>query len=259
MGDTPEHYVPLLSVRSLTKRFGDLTVLDQVSLSVQAGESLVVLGPSGAGKSVLLQCIVSLLRPDGGSVHFRGDRIDSLSERQLVPIRQDIGFLFQLGGLFDSLSVFENVAFPLREHGRLTDDECRSRVEQVLDLVGLVDLIEARPSELSGGQRRRIALARAIVAEPSMMLYDEPTAGLDPVRSDAVARIIRRLRTNLGLTSIIVTHDIALARKTADRILFLNNGRVHVSGDRDTVLNSADIMIQQFLDGSSGPAALEQA
>ncbi len=258
MGDTHDRYVPLLSVRSLTKCFGDLTVLDGVSLSVKAGESLVVLGPSGAGKSVLLRCIVSLLRPDAGTVHFRGDRIDSLPERQLAPVRRDIGFLFQLGGLFDSLSVFENIAFPLREHERFNDMECRSRVERVLELVGLIDLIEAMPDQLSGGQRRRVALARAIIAEPSMMLYDEPTAGLDPVRSDAVARIIRRLRTNLGLTSIIVTHDIALARKTADRILFLNDGRVHVSGDRDTVLHTTDAMVQQFLEGSSEATPLEQ-
>lgn len=259
MGDTPSTYTPLLSVRSLAKRFGTVTVLNGVSLSVKAGECLVVLGPSGAGKSVLLRCIVSLLRPDAGSVYLRGDRIDTRKERRLVPVRREIGFLFQQGGLFDSLSVFENIAFPIREHERLSEDACRARVERVLERVGLIELIDANTNDLSGGQRRRIALARAIVVQPSMMLYDEPTAGLDPVRSDIVARIIRRLQKNLGLTSIVVTHDIALARKTADRILFLSDGTVHMSGDRDTVLNTTDPIVQQFLAGTSAPAALEQA
>jgi phospholipid/cholesterol/gamma-HCH transport system ATP-binding protein len=258
MGDTRSTYAPLLSVRSLTKQFGDITVLDGVSLSVQAGESLVVLGPSGAGKSVLLRCIVSLLRPDAGSVYFRGNRIDDLPERRLTAVRRDIGFLFQLGGLFDSMSVCENIAFPMQAHERRSDEACRMQAERVLDLVGLRDLIDAQPDQLSGGQRRRVALARAIVVEPSMMLYDEPTAGLDPVRSDVVARVINRLRTNLGLTSIIVTHDIELARKTADRILFLDDGHVHLSGDRDTVLCTSDIKVKRFLEGSSAPEALEQ-
>jgi len=259
MEDTPATYAPLLSVRSLTKRFDDVTVLDRVSLSVQAGESLVVLGGGGAGKGVLLRCVAALLRPDGGSVHFRGGRVDSRSERQLVPLRRDIGFLFQSGGVFDALSVFENIAFPTWEHEQLEDVECRERVERALALVELDGVIDAGPGDLSGGQRRRVALARAIVAGPSMMLYDEPTAGLDPLQRGIMTRVILRLRTTLGLTSIIATHDVALARKTADRVLVLDRGRVHMSGDRDTVLDNADSLVRNLRTGSSATEALEPA
>ncbi|MCH2135644.1 MAG: ATP-binding cassette domain-containing protein [Phycisphaerales bacterium] len=250
---------PLLQLRGLCKLFGDLQVLRDVDLDLHAGETLVVLGPSGAGKSVLLKCIVGLLDLNRGSVVFRGRRIDTLSERALVPIRREIGFLFQLGGLFDSMSVFDNVAFPIREHLRADEATCRDRVAQVLSLVGMEGGADLMPADLSGGQRRRIALARSIVLEPTLLLYDEPTAGLDPVRSDVVARIIRRLQETLGLTGVVVTHDIALAKKVADRLVFLHEGRVHLVGDRDTVLNSSDPTISQFLAGTSDPHELEQA
>ncbi len=243
----------LLQVRDMHKRFDRQVVLDGVSLHVNRGETLVVLGPSGAGKSVLLKCIVGLLRADAGAITWRRRRIDGLSERELAGVRREVGFLFQLGGLFDSMSVAQNVAFPLREHLGLKLDACMDRVQAVLDLVGMGEFLHAELADLSGGQQRRVALARAIVLEPTALLYDEPTTGLDPVRSDIVAQIIRRLQSELSLTAIVVTHDIALARKVADRMLLLNDGRVHVCDTAQAVLDSPDPIVRQFLEGTAPP------
>lgn len=250
---------PLLQVRNLTKRFGALTVLEHVDMHVDRGETLVVLGPSGAGKSVLLKCIVGLLRGDGGEVLFRCKRIDQLSESDMALVRREVGFLFQLGGLFDSMTVFQNVAFPLREHLGLDENECLERVTDVLKLVGMAETMDTYPADLSGGQQRRVALARAIVLQPTVLLYDEPTTGLDPIRSDVVARIIRRLQRELDLTAVVVTHDIALARKVADRILLLNKGAVHVCDTAERVLRSEDPIVRRFLEGTSRADALERA
>ena len=259
MDPTVEALEPLLHVHDLRQSFDGVSVLDDVNLQVHRGETLVVLGPSGAGKSVLLKCIVGLLRPDAGEVFFRRRRIDTIPERRLGPIRREIGFLFQLSGLFDSMSVLQNVAFPLREHLTLTESQCKDRVAATLRLVGMEDFMHQYPADLSGGQQRRVALARAIVLEPSMLLYDEPTAGLDPIRSDLVSRIVRRLQNELTLTSIVVTHDIALATKVADRIMLLEEGRVHCVGPRDDILGSKDPIVRRFLEGISEPDMLEHS
>jgi phospholipid/cholesterol/gamma-HCH transport system ATP-binding protein len=247
---------PLIELRHLCKRFGRLVVLDDVSLKVEDGTSLVVIGASGTGKSVLLKHIVGLLRPDSGEVLFRGKRIDNLSERKLMESRMQIGFLFQMGALFDSMNAADNVAFPLRQHSDKNFEEVAERVQQRLSMVGLPDAGPKMPSELSGGQRKRVALARAIALEPRAILYDEPTTGLDPVRSDVINELILKLQRELKVTSIIVTHDMHSAMKIADRIVMLHQGKLVFDGTADDIRASKDPIVHRFVTGEASKEEL---
>ena len=204
----------LVSVRGLRKSFGPKQVLRGIDIDFPPHRTTVVLGPSGCGKSVLLKHLVGLLRPDEGSVHFDGNRIDTMPEREMTPIRRQFGFLFQMGALFDSLTVNENIAFPLHEAGVHDETECTRRVAEVLAMVGLEECSGMMPADLSGGQRKRIALARSIVLRPRVILYDEPTTGLDPIRSDVINELIIKLQQELEATSIVVTHDLTSASRS---------------------------------------------
>src|ERR1700743_601968 len=215
-----------IHLEHLHKSFGKLVVLDDVSLNIPERESVVILGPSGTGKSVLLKHIVGLLRPDSGEVYFREQRIDNLDETALEPIRQRFGFLFQQSALFDSFTVFENIAFPMREHTNLKQSEIRDRVAQKLAMVGLEGTEKKMPAELSGGMRKRVDLARAIALNPEVVLYDEPTTGLDPIRSDVINELILKLNDELHVTSGVVTHDMTSATKVAHRIVMLQGGKI---------------------------------
>jgi phospholipid/cholesterol/gamma-HCH transport system ATP-binding protein len=252
-GPCPTH----LRLENVSKRFGSLQVLDGLSLTVRERESVVILGPSGTGKSVLLKHLVGLLRPDSGEVYFRDTRIDNLRERELEPIREHFGFLFQMGALFDSLTVFENVAFPMREHRALAESEVQDKVAQKLAMVGLDGTQAKMPSELSGGMKKRVALARAIALDPEVVLYDEPTTGLDPIRSDVINELILKLNDELHVTSVIVTHDMTSAFKVADRMVMLSEGKVIEDGTPEQFRRSPNEEVQRFISGKASPSELE--
>ena len=241
---------------NLYKRFGPVIVFQGVSLAVQERESVVILGPSGTGKSVLLKHIVGLLRPDSGEVYFRDERVDNKTERELEPIRRRFGFLFQGGALFDSMTVFENVAFPMREHTNFKEEEIRERVAAKLAMVGLDGTQGKMPAELSGGMRKRVALARAIALEPEVVLYDEPTTGLDPIRSDVINELILKLNDELHVTSVVVTHDMTSAFKVADRLVMLSEGKVIAEGKADDFRHSRNEEVRRFVEGKASPAEL---
>ena len=224
-------------------------MLEGVSLDIPVAKTTVVLGPSGCGKSVMLKLITGLLRPDAGEVWFSGRRIDALKEKEFLPIRLQIGLLFQMGALFDSMTVGENVAFPLEEHARLSPEERAARVAAALRTVDLEGMSHKLPSQLSGGQRKRAALARAIVLQPRVVLFDEPTTGLDPIRSDGIDRLVRKLQEQMGVTNLVVTHDLVSARKIADHVVVLLGGRVAASGTFEDVTRSDDPRVRHFLAG----------
>ena len=221
-------------------------------MDIRPGSVTVVLGPSGCGKSVTLKHIVGLLRPDAGEVWFDGQRIDRLRESDLVPVRRQIGFLFQQSALFDSMSVLDNVAFPLVEHSPMGAAGRSERVREVLEMVGLGGMEGRMPGELSGGQRKRAGLARALALEPRLMLYDEPTTGLDPIRSDVINELILRLQHRLRMTSIVVTHDLVSAFKVADHMIMLYDGRVILEGAPQRFRETTDPLVQRFLRGEAG-------
>jgi phospholipid/cholesterol/gamma-HCH transport system ATP-binding protein len=242
---------PLVEFRNVYKRFGPLVVLDGISLSVARGESLVVIGASGSGKSVMLKHIVGLLRPDSGEVYFDGQRIDTLAESRLMAIRRRCGFLFQMGALFDSLTVGENIAFPLLEHTKKPPDEVARIVAHCLKMVGLPGIERKMPGELSGGQKKRVALARAIALEPELILYDEPTTGLDPIRSDVINELIIKLQRELHTTSITVTHDMNSAFKVADRIVMIHEGKLIFDGTPDQIRSTDNPTVKRFVVGEA--------
>jgi phospholipid/cholesterol/gamma-HCH transport system ATP-binding protein len=246
----------LIELKKVSKRFGRLVVLDELDLSISDGESLTVIGASGTGKSVLLKHIVGLLRPDTGEVWFDGRRVDTMSERELMDVRQRFGFLFQMGALFDSLTVGENIAFPLVEHTRKRPEEIARIVSDKLGMVGLSGMERKMPAQLSGGQRKRVALARAIALDPQVILYDEPTTGLDPVRSDVINQLIVRLKSELSVTSVTVTHDMASAFKISDRIVMLHEGKIIFDGKPQQIQNSDNPVVRQFVLGEAGEAEL---
>jgi phospholipid/cholesterol/gamma-HCH transport system ATP-binding protein len=235
----------------VSKRFGHQQVLSDVSFTLQRGQTTVVLGESGTGKSVLLKHMTGLLRPDRGEIYIDGQRIDRLNERELVEVRKRFGFLFQMSALFDSLSAGQNVSFPLYEHTNLSDEEIDRIVREKLTMVGLDGVQGKRPSELSGGQRKRVALARAIALNPEIILYDEPTTGLDPIRADSINDLIIKLKNELGVTSVVVTHDMASAFKVADRILMLHRGKFIADGTAEDIRNSTDTHVKRFVAGDA--------
>jgi phospholipid/cholesterol/gamma-HCH transport system ATP-binding protein len=237
----------LIRCDGVHKAFRDKAVLRGVTLDVRHGETLVLLGGSGSGKSVLLKHLNGLLRADEGTVEVDGVRLDTLDEDGLVPVRRRVSMLFQQGALFDSFTVGDNVAFPLREHRMLAERDVPARVADALAMVGLEKSERLMPSELSGGMRKRAALARALVLEPKAVLYDEPTTGLDPVVGAKINHLIRDLQKRLGLTSVVVTHDLGSAFYVGDRIAFLYEGRIRFTGTPDEARASGDAPLHEFL------------
>jgi phospholipid/cholesterol/gamma-HCH transport system ATP-binding protein len=247
---------PIIELRDVCKRFGNLVVLDGVNLRVEKGKCLIVIGASGSGKSVLLKHIVGLLQPDRGEVWFNGQRIDNMNEREFQAVREHFGFLFQMGALFDSMTVSQNVAFPLVEHTKKNADEIDHIVHHKLAMVGLPDIGAKRPAELSGGQRKRVALARAIALDPEVILYDEPTTGLDPIRSDIINELIIKLQQELHVTSIVVTHDMASAFKIADRIVMLYETKLIMDGTPREIRETKNDIVHRFVIGQATPEEL---
>ena len=245
----PVPTAPLLSVRGLVKRYGSRTVLDGVSFDVARAECFVILGRSGSGKSVTLRHLVGLERPDAGEIWFDGQELSSLGERDLYPLRKRVAMLFQSGALFDSMTVFENVAFPLREHSGLGEAEIAARVRDKLAKVRLPGIEDRLPADLSGGMRKRVALARAIALDPEAVLFDEPTTGLDPMTSATIAELIDAIGRRLGVTAVVVTHDLALARTVADRVAFLDGGRFRFLGSYAEATDCADPLVRRFFAG----------
>ena len=257
---------PLVRLEQVAVSFGRHLVLRDISLSVGHGETVAIIGESGCGKTVLLKAIIGLLRPDHGSVHFDGQNLTRMSERDLTHQRIRFGFLFQQAALFDSMTVAQNVAFPLRQHTQRPPDEIRQIVVSRLLEVGLSESVLGRkPAELSGGMRKRVGLARALVMEPELMLYDEPTTGLDPIMSDVINELIIHTRAHHPVTSIVVTHDMRTARKVADRIVMLypisrlagREPQILYDGPSDQIERSPDARVTQFVRGEAGERMME--
>ncbi|MFM8422096.1 MAG: ABC transporter ATP-binding protein, partial [Verrucomicrobiota bacterium] len=228
---------------------GTQRVLRGVNLRIDRGEAVVIIGRSGCGKSVLLKHLIGLVAPDAGEVRVDGRALAGLDERALIGVRRRFGMLFQMAALFDSLDVYENVSFVLRREGRHSESEMRAMVAEALERVELPGIEQKRPAELSGGMRKRVGLARAIVYRPSILLYDEPTTGLDPIASDRIDRLIRKVWEELGVTSIAVTHDMRSARRISNRIVMLHEGRVHADGPTERILSSDDPLVYNFVNG----------
>src|SRR4030095_9844118 len=244
----------MIEVRDLYKTLGKQDVLRGVDLEVEKGKTLVVIGRSGSGKSVLLKHLIGLLKPTRGEVLVEGKPIAGLPERKLGEIRKKVGILFQSGALFDSMNVEENLAFPLWEAGLRDRKTIAERVAEALEMVDLAGEQKKMPEDLSGGMRKRVGLARTIVGSPACILYDEPTTGLDPINSDSINHLIRRLQKRLQVTSVVVTHDMKTAFHTADRIAYLHEGRIYFHGDPEGLRTSPDPVVQDFIEGRSGDA-----
>ena len=241
----------MIEVSQIKKSFGDQVVLNSVSFSVKEGESVAIIGRSGTGKSVLIKHLVGLLSPDEGSVRVDGQDLVGMTERQLLGVRQKFGMLFQSAALFDSMSVHDNIAFPLRRSGVTEIAEIDRRVEEVLGLVELPGVGGKMPSELSGGMQKRVGLARAIVHRPQIILYDEPTTGLDPVVADSIDQLMMRVRDHYKVTSIVITHDMRCARRMGQRIIYLRDGQVYLDALADDVFNSNDPQVARFIRGEA--------
>ena len=239
----------VLRMEHLKKSFGNNDVLRDINLVINKGENLVVLGKSGTGKSVLIKCIVGLVEPDGGKLIIFGENVLELREKELLEVRKKIGFLFQSGALYDSMTVRENLEFPLRRQLNSTSkDKMNSLVKEALQNVGLAEAIDISPSELSGGMRKRLGLARTLILEPEIMLYDEPTTGLDPITSKEISKLILKVQKKYNTSSIIITHDIECAKLTANRIIILNDGVCAAEGSYADLENSADERIREFFE-----------
>lgn len=241
----------LFEIRGLTKKYGDRVVLDDLDFDIHRGECLVILGRSGTGKSVTLRQLNGLERPENGTVVFDGTDLTGLEERELYPFRRRIAMLFQGGALFDSMNVADNVAFPLREHSDLPEGEITERVRHKLSQVGLrdEDILKKMPSDLSGGMRKRVALARSLALDPEVLLFDEPTTGLDPITSATIGKLINSIQEGTGVTSVVVTHDIPLARRVGDRIALLSEGKFSFLGNWQEADRSQDPGVADFLAG----------
>jgi phospholipid/cholesterol/gamma-HCH transport system ATP-binding protein len=243
----PEKNGQVIEINNLRKAFGKQEVLKDVSLQLLKGENLVVLGKSGSGKSVLIKCIVRLLTPDSGTINVMGENVNMLKQAGLIELRKKIGFLFQSGALYDSMTVRQNLEFPLRRIKRnFTKKQIDEKVAEALENVGLSDSIDKMPSQLSGGMRKRISLARTLVVDPLIMLYDEPTTGLDPATSDEISYLINDVKKKYKTSSVIITHDIECARITADRIIMLSDGEVYTEGKLAKFEKSDDPLIRSF-------------
>lgn len=248
----------MIEIINLCKSFGDKKVLDNLNLTINSGETTVIIGRSGCGKSVLIKHIIGILKPDSGQVLIDGKDITKLKSKELNKIRMKFGMLFQGSALFDSLSVWQNVGFSMLEHEKKSKDEVLGRVTECLDLVGLKGVEELKPAELSGGMRKRVGLARAICMRPEIILYDEPTTGVDPIMGDAVNDLIRGLHDKLKVTSIAVTHDMTSAYKIASKIAMLYNGKIITVGTPDEIKNTKNPVVKQFIHGEAeGPITKE--
>lgn len=241
----------MIEVRNLKKSFGSHRVLDGVNLKIEKGESIVIIGASGGGKSVLLKQLIGLTQPDSGEVLIEGKNISRMNERELIHVRRKFGMLFQMAALFDSMTVEENISFPLRRELNLSEKEIAERVEDVLEMVDLPGTQKKKPAELSGGMRKRVGLARAIVYRPEIVLYDEPTTGLDPIVSDSIDQLMVKVVEKLKVTSIVVTHDMRSARRVGKRIVMLHQGKIHVSATPDELFASTDPIVHRFVNGIS--------
>jgi phospholipid/cholesterol/gamma-HCH transport system ATP-binding protein len=245
----------MIRIRGLRKKLGNKQVLDGIDLDIPTGCTIVILGRSGTGKSVLLKHIIGLMQPDEGTIEVEGRIMTGLPERELNEVRKRFGMLFQSGALFDSLSVGENIALPLREHTHMSPAEIDQRVRERLDWVGLQDVEDNRTSSLSGGMRKRVGLARAIAMDPAYILYDEPTTGLDPIMSDVINRLIRALQKRIGVTSIVVTHDLHSAMTVGDELAMIHGGRVVFTGTPAEAQKTGNELVRQFIEGNSENAA----
>ena len=243
----------MIEARNLQKSYGAQKILDGVSFRIMNGESVVIIGRSGGGKSVLLKHLIGLLKPDSGEVLIDGENIELMNERQLLRIRRNFGMVFQGAALFDSMTVAENVAFGLRRHEHLTEVEISKRVAETLEMVDLPGTEGKNPAELSGGMRKRVSLARAIIYEPKIVLYDEPTTGLDPIVSDSIDKLIIRVRDTLKVTSIVVTHDMRSARRVGNRVMMLHEKKLYANATPQEFFASQDPIVRQFVDGVADP------
>jgi phospholipid/cholesterol/gamma-HCH transport system ATP-binding protein len=240
-----------IEAKDLKKSFGTHVILDGVSFKIEKGESVVIIGRSGGGKSVLLKHLIGLLTPDSGQVLIDDKNIVPMNERELLPVRRKFGMLFQGAALFDSMTVAENVAFAFRGDRAMPEAQVREKVAEVLEMVDLPGTESKKPSELSGGMRKRVGLARAIIYKPQIVLYDEPTTGLDPIVSDSIDQLIARVRDTLDVTSIVVTHDMRSARRLGQRILMLHDKKIYVTGTAEQIFASKDPIVRRFIDGVS--------
>jgi phospholipid/cholesterol/gamma-HCH transport system ATP-binding protein len=238
--------IDIIKIENLSKAFGDLVILDDISLNVKAGENLVVFGRSGTGKSVLLKCIIGLLKPDNGNIFIKDQNIVNLKPKEMNKIRKHTSFLFQGAALYDSMTVRENLAFHLTRNVEIAENEVEKKILDTLDLVSLKEAIDKMPSELSGGMKKRIGLARSIITDPEVIFYDEPTTGLDPISSKEISELIRDLQKELNMTSIIVTHDLICANIISDRAIFLRDGKIAYKGPLEKLKNSEDKFLIDF-------------
>lgn len=241
----------MIEVRDLKKSFGTHRVLDGISFRIEPGESVVIVGRSGCGKSVLLKHLIGLIQPDHGEVIIDEENLCSMNERELLNVRRKFGMLFQSAALFDSLNVAENISFVLRREKKFSDKEIQEQVAEVLEMVELPGIEKKKPSELSGGMRKRVGLARAIIYKPEILLYDEPTTGLDPVVSDSIDQLIIRVRERLNITTVVVTHDTRSMRRVGQRILMMVDGKIYAAGPPEEIFASKDPIISRFVNGIS--------
>lgn len=239
----------LIEFKNVSKSFGDHDVIRDLSLEIIQGETLTILGGSGSGKSVTLKLLLGLMSPDSGQIFFKGEKIEQMNEESLIRMRSKMGMLFQGAALFDSLTVFENVAYPVREHGKHSEEEIEKIVARKLELVGLPDVQEMFPADLSGGMKKRVGLARAIATDPEVLLYDEPTTGLDPANTNRIDELILHLQKVLKVTGIVVTHDLASAFKVSNRLALLHNKKIEFVGSVIDVKNSRNQVVQNFIRG----------
>ncbi|MCD6049611.1 MAG: transporter-related protein [Verrucomicrobia bacterium] len=247
----------MIETHELSKKFGSNVVLDKVSFSVPESQRLVIIGRSGTGKSVLLKHLIGLMEPDSGEVKVDGEKITGLEERELLRVRSKFGMLFQSAALFDSLSVAENVGFVLQREGKLSAAEQKEKISEALEMVELAGTEEKKPSELSGGMRKRVGLARAIIYRPEIIVYDEPTTGLDPIVSDSIDKLILRVNEQLKATTIVVTHDMRTVKTVAQRVMMLKKGHIYVDTTPDELFSSQDPVVHQFVNGIADAKNIE--
>ena len=241
----------MIEVKNLSKSFGEKGVLSDINFSISTGQAVTIIGKSGVGKSVLLKCLIGLIKPDLGTIYIDNKLINSMNFKQLQAIRSKIGMVFQFGALFDSLNVSENISLALKKLTKLNKNEIRMRVEDSLKKVGMEKTEELMPSELSGGMKKRVGIARAIALKPSYLFYDEPTTGLDPIMTDEINRLINKFQKSGDVTSVIITHEMKTVNDVADRVLMLNGGKIIYDGDSDGMKDVNNMVVQQFITGNS--------